>query len=385
VAFVLEFCDGFHAGQKLFPPKPRNGDVMQRRTTLIPPSLLALIFVLAVPVAAPVDARELGDGTIRERIREKMEQFRSRRQERGAERRNDKSVDAGGAASGSKTITVNGVARSYILHMPEAGAAKSGPLPVVFALHGAKGTASKIQSYLGLDRVADREGLVAVYPQGIDNTWNDGRTDSARASKRTQPGDDVAFLNALVDELVNQGVADSRRIYISGLSNGGFMSLRMACEGGAKFAAYAPVIASTPLGSKDQCSWPKPLAVVMVNGTADPLVRFDGGEGKFGLAGNFAPPALADYFAGVNGCKKKDTAPIADRDTTDNSTVSVTTWGGCVAGGAVSLYTVNGGGHQAPATSGGRDGWLADKFLGPRNHDIDTAEVIWAFFQKFSR
>jgi polyhydroxybutyrate depolymerase len=358
---------------------------MQHRTTWVRLSVLALILALAAPAVAPVYAREFGDGTVRARIREKIEQFRSQRQERGAERRDEKRSDAGGAASGSKSITVNGVARSYIVHMPEAGAAKSGPLPVVFALHGAKGTASKIQSYLGLDRVADREGFVAVYPQGIDNTWNDGRADSARASKRTQPGDDVAFLNALADDLVNQGVADSRRIYISGLSNGGFMSLRMACEGGAKFAAYAPVIASTPQGSKDQCRWPKPLAVVMINGTADPLVRFDGADGKFGLGGNFAPPALADYFAGINGCKGKDTTSLADRDTSDSSTVSVSAWGGCRAGGAVSMYTVNGGGHQAPATSGGREAWLADKFLGPRNHDIDTAEVIWAFFQRFSR
>lgn len=292
-------------------------------------------------------------------------------------------VSAG--AADMQSITVSGVERQYVLFIPRGVSARHAPAAVVMALHGGKGTAGQLQSYFELDTVAERESFIAVYPQGVDNAWNDGREPMLRGNKRAVPGDDVTFLKQLADKLVQDGIADRKRLYLTGVSNGGFMTMKMACLGDAPFTAYAPIIASVPLDFETACHWQQPLPLLMINGTADPLVRYDGGKGWFGLSGNFAPPALAQLIATHDECGTSTSMQLADRDANDTSTVEKTVWTACAAGSAVELYTVQGGGHQPPVISDRRSGWLAGKLLGVRNHDIDAAETVWAFFKKFSR
>lgn len=328
---------------------------------------------LAAAVARDASAAEIG-GIVKAGLWERIQERRAKR-------------DAAPSSAGStaRHITIDGVARDYIIHVPQRVAGVKRPVPTVFVLHGAKGSAQKAQELLGFDDVANREGFVTVYPQGLSNTWNDGRDQGSRGANSASTADDVAFLMALASGLVRDGIADARRLYIAGQSNGGFMALTMACTGNSPFAAFVEVIASTPLGSEQSCRWQMPLPVLLINGSEDPLVRFDGSTGRFGLGGNFAPPALAAYFAKLNDCTSHNDRALADLDPRDQSTVIQTVWTGCKAGSAVELYTIKGGGHQAPAIRQGHDRWLVEKFLGPRNHDIDTAETAWGFFQRFSR
>ena len=139
-------------------------------------------------------------------------------------------------------LTVNGVVRDYRLFRP----AKDTPRPLVIMLHGAMGASAQIEEYLNLTAVAARENFAVAYPQGVSRTWNDTRLLKDRKAYNASTADDVAFLNELVDQLVKQGVADPKRVFISGLSNGGFMAMRMACEAPERFAGFAPMIASAP-------------------------------------------------------------------------------------------------------------------------------------------
>ena len=189
---------------------------------------LAIVTTSAVAQERRVFARdEVWQANFRDRIREKIDERRANIQRVPVEA---PAAPSASTASGVHTITVGGVQRSYILTVP-ASVGKGHLATAVFALHGAKGSGKKLQDYLGLDTVVERQGFIAVYPDGIENAWNDGRDGANKAVKNANPGDDEAFLKALAADLVARGLADPHRLYITGLSNGGFMSLRMACLG----------------------------------------------------------------------------------------------------------------------------------------------------------
>jgi polyhydroxybutyrate depolymerase len=282
------------------------------------------------------------------------------------------------AGSAKQDMNVNGVAREYLLHMPATARA---PAPVVIALHGNMGTAEKLEKYMSWNAVADREGFAVVYPQGIDNAWNDGRPARRKLNSRARPGDDVTFLNALADKLVADHIALPGKIYLTGLSNGGFMTMRMACEASSKFAGFAPVIASAPVEYEIECRWPTTFPVLLMGGTADALVKWDGNASL----GTLALPKLAQVVASANGCTASNTDQLPDSVPSDGSTVAVTSWTGCKAGGAVQLYAIIGGGHQPPLGGTNPSRWLVNKMLGSQNRDIDAAETIWTFFKANAR
>jgi polyhydroxybutyrate depolymerase len=354
---------------------------MLRKPAFAGLSAALIVFCMAglfVPLGAG-NAQAFGNGEIRERIRERIKERREERRERFG---TDESQDQSGAGRlESRTIAVGGVSRSYLLYIPRS-LKRSGSAPAVFALHGSKGTAEKLVDYLALNPVADREGFIVVYPQGIDKAWNDGRPAEARNRKDAKPGDDISFLNALFDALTGEGMIDQKRVYMTGLSNGGFMSVTMACEAPGRFAAIAPVIASAPNRYETDCKPGGPFPVLMINGTKDRLIPF---EGTTEGGGTFAIPALGEFWAKLNGCREVRERKLPDVDRSDRSTVVFKSWVGCQRGGSVEQYIVVGGGHQPPAASGSSGGRLSNALLGPRNGDIDTAETVWAFFKRFQR
>jgi polyhydroxybutyrate depolymerase len=316
--------------------------------------------------------------TIRDRIRDRMEQRRLERVPRlgGA-------ASVPGAAPGYESIVIAGKTRTFMRYTPNRVLGKKAP--VVFALHGAKGTADRLAGYLGLNEVADREGFVVVYPQGEKNRWNDGRAADKAGGGEVSSANDFEFLNGLADALIVQGVADPNRVYLLGVSNGGFMAFNAACDATSRFAAYVSVIASMPVEAIAKCKPARSVSVMMINGTADELITFDGGAGKFGISGNAPPMEVAKHFAGLAGCKSVSAMALPDADPKDGTRVSLSSWGGCVPGSGVEFYAVDGGGHQAPARSKAASGFVLDMFLGPRSHDIDTAEAAWAFFKGLGR
>jgi polyhydroxybutyrate depolymerase len=278
-------------------------------------------------------------------------------------------------------ISVDGVIRDYRLYRPPGTTGK--PVPLVLMLHGAMGTAAQIEEYIGLSAVAAREGFAVAYPQGVGRGWNDARAGKSRLALNASTADDVKFLRNLTDELIAKGIADAKRIYIAGLSNGGFMAMRMACEAPGPFAAFAPVIASAPLSANNSCRPPRPLPVLLINGTDDGLVKFSAKDALD--QGNFGAVELAAFWGERNGCKGFTDEARPDLAPNDRSTVTARRYSGCSANGAVELLTVNGGGHQPPSRGNVRDYPMLARLLGVRNHDIDTAETIWAFFSRQSK
>jgi polyhydroxybutyrate depolymerase len=344
-------------------------------------ALAGLAFgALLAPIVTDVLAQDrVPGGAIRDRIRDRME---LRRGDQVAPLGSASKVPGGGP--GYESILIKGQVRTFMRYTPNSVLVAAKRAPVVFALHGAKGTAAKLQGYLGLNQVADREGFIVVYPQGDNNRWNDGREASAKANNETSTADDAGFLNALADSLVAQGVADRDRLYLMGLSNGGFMTLTLACSQESRFAAYGAVIASMSDGIKNTCKPSRAAPVVMINGTDDQLIRFDGGAGKFGIAGNAPPSDVAKHFGTLAGCTGSADTALPDIDSNDGTTVTKTTWTGCKSAG-VEFYTVKGGGHQAPVTGKTAGSVVLDMFLGTRSHDIDAAEAVWSFMRRFQR
>ncbi|MFG1401690.1 CE1 family esterase [Xanthobacter sediminis] len=268
--------------------------------------------------------------------------------------------------------------RSYILSNP-AGVA--GPAPVVIALHGAGQTPESFRAYFGLDAAAAANNFVAVYPEGEGRVWNDSRPAAMRLKALLRPGDDVAFLVALVGKLVAEGVADPARIYLTGISNGGFMVERMACEAAELFAAYSVIMATTPVNSQEECHPARPVPIMFIHGTADTVITYSGFWTPMGAT--FSAPDSAALFARLNGCGGVEKRALPDLDPADGTSVTERTWQGCRDGATVTLLSVEGGGHQSPARVETQPD-LATPFLGLRNRDIDAGEEVWRFMSAFS-
>jgi polyhydroxybutyrate depolymerase len=346
------------------------------RATLV---LAMLAGVFLAPLAAHAQEHVRSD-EIRDRIRDRIEK-----------RRIDRAPTIGpgartaGGGPGYESIMLKGVVRTFVRFTPNSVLLKGKPAPVVFALHGGKSTAAQLQSYLGMNAVAEKEGFIVVYPQGVDNAWNDGRNGVGTANTKITNIDDVGFLSALADALIAQGVADSRRLYLTGLSNGGFMAVNLACGGQSKFAAFATVISSLPVAAQPACKPSRPTPIMMINGSEDQLIRFDGQPGKLGISGNLPPMDVAKHFAGLAGCTTSADTQWPVRDGADKTSIQQRVWSGCAANTGVEFFTVMGGGHQAPTTHKASGGVLLDMFLGPRSKNLDTAEALWSFFKRFER
>lgn len=344
-------------------------------------ALILAALICAGAVAAPLAAEERIPGSvIRDRIRDRMEQKRIERTPPLSSARL-----APGAGPGRESILVKGHVRTFMRYTPNAVLVGGKRAAVVFALHGGKGTAERLQSYLALNAVADREGFIVVYPQGENGRWNDGRTAENGGGSGLSTADDPSFLNGLADALVAQGVADPKRLYIMGISNGGFMSLALACSGESRFAAFGGVIASLPRTASEGCRPQLPLRAVMINGTQDKLIRFDGSTGRFGIRGNLPPQEAAARLAELAGCAGSADAQLPDVDPADGTRVSKRVWSGCQPGSAVAFYMVTGGGHQPPATAKTASSRLLNAILGASSRDIDTAETVWDFFKRSAK
>lgn len=281
-------------------------------------------------------------------------------------------------AASERSLTVGREQRTYLVSQPDGVA---GPQPVVIALHGAGESAQGFLGYLGLEETAAKNRFTTVYPQGIGRVWNDGRPAAMRLKAVLTPGDDVAFLLALTQRLVAEGIADPNRIYLMGISNGGFMVERMACEHAELFAAYAVIMATSPANYREECHPARPVPIMFIHGTADPVIAWDGFWTPVGAT--LSAPDSAELYASLDGCGESTVQQLPDLDLFDGTTVSVRRWSPCAGAAEVALYRIERGGHQSPARVKTKDE-LATPFLGLRNRDIDAGAESWAFFSRFA-
>ena len=240
----------------------------------------------------------------------------------------------GGDAPGE--LTFGGLPRTYQVHVP---AGLDHPAGLVINLHGAGATGSEQAALTNYDAIADQHGFVVAYPDGIDFSWADGR--GASIPDR-QGVDDVGFLVALVDQLSRDyGIAPGR-VFATGMSAGAFMATRLACERADVVSAIAPVAGT--LGTAFPCAPSRPVSVMEVHGSADPVVPFGGGTmlGRGGYSDIVAAPAMAQRWRELDGCP----GPVED---VLAGAVHRSTATGCADGTEVAFVQIDGGGHTWPA------------------------------------
>jgi polyhydroxybutyrate depolymerase len=236
--------------------------------------------------------------------------------------------------------------------------------------------------------VAKREHFAAVFPDGLNRAWADFRPNANRAGRAPPKGtDDIGFIVKLIDKFVADGTADPRHIYVTGISNGGAMTMTLACARADLFTAAASVIMNLTDESANACHPSRPVPMLMMNGTADPLIPYQGGRGtsRFAMPGFWSTEKTLDFWRRANACETQDAAvaDLDDRDKSDQSTVTRIA-SRCPPGRDVVLYRVNDGGHRMPGSfADARFPRMVNALFGPQNRDIDGAETIWAFFRKF--
>jgi polyhydroxybutyrate depolymerase len=222
---------------------------------------------------------------------------------------------------------------------------------------------------------------VVVYPNAVAAQWNDGRP---VASALTMEVDDVAFIRSLIGSLVDSGLSDPRRIYVTGFSNGGMMALRLICEAPELIAAAAVIAATFPAELAAGCKPPRPTPVLVMNGRADPIVPYAGGALAFGGGKVLSTDETVGLLRALNRCTDgANVGAVPDIDPDDGSRVIVTRWTNCALAAPVVLYRIEGGGHRIPGHTG--DWPVTDILLGRMNHDFEAAYAIWSFFKDKKR
>jgi polyhydroxybutyrate depolymerase len=246
-----------------------------------------------------------------------------------------------------------GVERTANLHVPPAAAGQR--LPVVIGLHGAGG--KFFESYSGFSVLADAEHFIAVYPNPIDKYK--GNTFWDISSSLPGGGPDVQFLANLLDYLESNLCVDTSRVYAAGVSNGGGMAARAACELSSRFAAIASIAGGYK--SLPPCQPANPVSVIEVHGTSDTVVPYNGSPPN----GAGAVRPWLQMWGERDGCQGQPTVGrIAPR-------VERYEWTGCAEGAAIEHIEIFGGGHQLPGgippdagqTSTVSATWLAWNFL----------------------
>jgi len=293
----------------------------------------------------------------------------------------------GGEAAGTfKTFKLRSGAyeRSYGVYAP-ARLAPSQKLPLVVALHGGGGKAASMRriSRNGFETLADAHGALVAYPQGVDKHWNDTRGDLTRKAQRENI-DDVAFLRAMVKEISGRYPVDPARVYATGISNGAMMSYALACGAADIFAAVAPVAGAMPEKLLAACDPSRPVPVLIISGTDDNLVHWEGGDvtGPFGkrkFGRVISVEKSRDFWLKNDACDlSKKTVSSRDEDAKDGTSLSREVYPSCAGGSAVELIRIEGGGHTWP---GGRQ-YLGEWLVGKTSQELSACSEIWGFFLK---
>jgi polyhydroxybutyrate depolymerase len=286
--------------------------------------------------------------------------------------------------SEQKTIklTIDGTVRNFVVYNPK-GYNNAGKMPLIFALHGGSGSPDAMLKLADFRAIADRDKVVIVYPAGIETSWNDGRPTNANVLGIN----DVSFINQLCDYMVANYSVDSKKIYATGISNGGFMSSRLGCELSNRIAAIA-VDAATFEQNKifPNCSPTNSLPAMYIHGTLDLLVPFNGGtvaaSGSNGAGGLVVSHAQAvAKWVTLNKCNATPITTDLPDITNDGTTIKERRYTNGTNGSEVVSYVITNGGHTWPQGYQ----YLSEAIIGKTSQDMNACEVIWAFFKRFSR
>jgi polyhydroxybutyrate depolymerase len=334
---------------------------------------------------------------------------------------NDSQEKASPAHDSQEKVDVNDVSRTYVVHLPQ-GYNQQQHYPVVILLHARNQDAGDMAGITHFNRLADKDSIIAVYPNAAHGSWNIGvraeqvnqgmqpRRGGGRRGgwggypgggggypggggggypgggggqtggqnpeenrNRPEPPDDVAFLNQMLDQLALKYSVDTRRIYATGLGDGGFMALRVGCNMADRVAAIAAVGAAMP--KTMICLPARAASALFINGTDDPIVPDNGGTYKPGRFHVLSAEDSAKTWAKFDHCGEKPEQaklPSADKGGKETKTY---TYSGCQDNAQVVLYSVKNGGNTWP----GGEQYMSEKEVGKTSNALNANDAIWRF------
>jgi polyhydroxybutyrate depolymerase len=308
-------------------------------------------------------------------------------------------------------VDVDDVSRNFVVHLPKGYDPKQ-HYPVVILLAGRNQDADDMARLTHFNQLADKDGIMAVYPIATRGRWNigvrpeqppmamrrrggfgrpggypgggggypgggggypSGGQNPDETRNRPEPADDVAFLNQMLDQLATKYSVDAGRIYATGLGDGGFMALRVGCTMADRVAAIAPVGAGLP--KTMICLPSRPVPALFINGTDDPVVSYDGGTYKPDQFHVLSAEDTAKSWAKFDRCGEKPVQgklPPSEKSSKETKTF---TFSACQDNAQVVLYAVKGGGNTWP----GGEQYMSEKEVGKTSDALNANETIWSF------
>jgi polyhydroxybutyrate depolymerase len=284
--------------------------------------------------------------------------------------------------SDQRTVIHEGVEREYIIHVPEN---LTEDFPIVFVIHGYTGSAEGIAAYTGMNSIAEREGFIAVYPQGTIDSNGNTFFNVGYEFNDDSSINDVSFIRELVRSISQEFNLKRKKAFATGMSNGGDMSYLLACTSSDLFKAVAPVAGVLMKGLKDSCELSSPVPIFEIHGTADKISLFEGdlnNEGGWGAY--YDLPSTIDFFAERYQLTNKSVKQMTSKESgADYDIFFERHWTDDLEE-EVWMYRIEDGRHVWPGIKfNWWDNPLAWFYFGSGNEDINASEEVWAFFKKY--
>jgi len=262
----------------------------------------------------------------------------------------------------------DGLSREYYLYIPDSLVAGA---PLLFVFHGYSGSANGIMNYSGLNQIADENGFVVCYPQGLIDDWDYAFWNVGYDWHVDETVDDVGFSTSLAQYLQTEYNLSAHNTFSTGMSNGGDMSYLLACQASDVFKAVAPVAGCMMTWLYNSCAPVNPIPVFEIHGTDDDVTWWDGADeiNNDGYGPWESVDTTFNFWTQLNSCTEFIIDTLPDIDMSDGSYVVSHKNTNGLNNNEVWLYEVVNGGHDWPGVWG--------------NMDISTSEEIWNFFEIF--
>jgi polyhydroxybutyrate depolymerase len=278
----------------------------------------------------------------------------------------------GDGSTKKQSFTFDGEKRKFRIYLPE-NYDKNQLYPVVFALHGRFGDGKQMEKSSLFNPIADENNVIMVYPDGYEKSWNDGRGEGPAAEENI---DDVGFIDALINLIIGDYAVDDSKIYVCGMSNGGFMSMRLAHELNDRIAAFGTVTGSLSASYNEPLNQSVP--VMLIAGTEDPLVPYNGGEVAASGTYSLGFEDLLDYYAANNNCNTLNTEELPEVND-DGITTEKWVYSNCTNNSKCVLFKNIGAGHTWPSG----DSSLGENVVGKESSEINASRELMNFFLQY--
>ena len=272
-----------------------------------------------------------------------------------------------------RVIEHEGLERSLLIYVPKNIKENA---PLVVAIHGYTSSAKTLMGYSGINQIADKEGFLVAYPQGTKDSRDNYFFNVGYEFHSDSKVNDVNFIREIVLNLTKDYKLNSKRVFATGMSNGGDMSYLLACTSSDLFTAVAPVAGVMMKDTLENCNPEKKIPIFEIHGTKDSISKFEGdmnNEDKWGAY--YDLPSTIEFWVNKHALNEKETIQLENKNTEDGTTITFERYWSDESQREVWFYIVNDGNHTWPGMTG--------LFSRTTNQDINSAEEIWKFFSKF--